>query len=199
MDDITLEEKLSKDYCSLRDGLQISESCNNRLNNLTKYAKHTKIKTRILTTQIIILLSFLFLIPTTAYATIKVSDALFEKVKDAGLSEEQIVQLDNKLREQGFSEEDIESFDDLHKNRNGQTYGPDFLEANLVAVISEEGYKGYVYREDLNPPNFNSPEEALKWQESKPEYTIIPVYKSDGKTVVGTFKMGGSSMNEDTN
>ncbi|MGB4660032.1 MAG: GNAT family N-acetyltransferase [Mobilitalea sp.] len=70
----------------------------------------------------------------------KVSDALFEKVKDAGLSLEQIEQLDNKLRAQGFYEEDIESFDALYKNRYGQTYGPEFLEANLVAVISDGGF-----------------------------------------------------------
>jgi len=199
MDDTTLEEKLSKDYCRLGDKLQISEECNKRLSNLTRNSKHTKVKAKILMTQIIILFLIVLLIPTTAYAAMKVSDALFEKVKDAGLSQEQIEQLDNKLKAQGFSEEDIESFDALYKNRYGQTYGPDFLEANLVAVISDEGYEGYIYREDLNPPDFTSPEEALKWQESRPEYIIIPVYKSDGKTVIGSFKMGGNSMTEDSN
>lgn len=198
MDDVTLEEKLSRDYCSLKDQLQISASCRHRLNNLTKKTKHTKIGTRILTTQIIVLLLLLFLIPTTAYA-IKVTDVLYLKVKDAGLSEEEIEHLYNKLRAQGFSDEDIETFDTLQKNRYGQTYGPDFLEANLIAVISAEGYKGYVYGEDMDSPDFHSPEEAIKWQESKPEYRIIPVYKSDGKTVIGTFKMGGGSMTEDTN
>lgn len=191
MNDNALEERLYKDFCNLDDKSQLSDGLYNRLIQLTPKSKHTKVHKKILTTKISLLLLLLFIIPTTAYASIRVSNALLEKVKDAGLNQKQIDDLYHKLRSEGFSEEDIANLDSMQKNRYGQTYGPDALEANLVKVISDEGFEGYVYREDLGySPSFTTPEEAIKWQETKPQFILIPVYESDGKTIIGTFKIG---------
>ena len=60
---------------------------------------------------------------------------------------------------------------------------------DLIAVISDEGKEGYVYKEELNQEmNFHSPEEALEWQKHQP--LSITVFKSDGETVIGKFSFG---------
>ena len=82
-------------------------------------------------------------------------------------------------------------------NENGQTYGianengtPD-----LVAVVTEDGVEGYAYAEELAEADgsaaaktFDSPDDALRWQEAREGKRIsVPVYTSDGKTVLGEF------------
>jgi hypothetical protein len=188
MDDLSLEIRLLGDYHNLGDRFEISEECRARLLQLTPHSKHTRAGTRILITQLAVLFLLLLLIPATAYAAAKVSDALLEKVKNAGLSSEQIEELNRQLLESGFTEEDIKNFLPLQRNDNGQIYGIYALGADLIAATSAEGLFGYVYREDLdNEPDFKTPEEALAWQASRPPERIIPVYESDGKTVIGTF------------
>ncbi|MHB8128897.1 MAG: hypothetical protein ACYDEX_07860, partial [Mobilitalea sp.] len=180
MDDSTLEKKLSENYCNMRDRLQVSESCKNRLEHLTVYSKHSKVRTRIIMTQVICLLLLLILIPATAYAAVKVSDAFKEKVKEADLSNEQIEKLYNQLKECGFTDKEIEHFSALHRNEYGQIYGIDAFGAELIAATSVEGLDGYVYREDLNyEPDFKTPAEAIAWQESHTGGRTIPVYESD--------------------
>gem|GEM_PF-6798990 len=41
-------------------------------------------------------------------------------------------------------------------------------------------------------PDFKSPEEALAWQSAHAGTSVeIPVYRSDGETKVGVFRVGG--------
>ncbi|GAB3537791.1 hypothetical protein GCM10027403_22750 [Arthrobacter tecti] len=82
-------------------------------------------------------------------------------------------------------------------NENGHTYGGpnDQGEPDLLSVFATNGQMGYVYRDELNEAsgggNFTSPEEALAWQESmKGKTATVPVYKSDGETVIGEFVAG---------
>ncbi|MBU5442749.1 hypothetical protein [Paenibacillus sp. MSJ-34] len=78
-------------------------------------------------------------------------------------------------------------------NDQGQTYGQGPFEPgvsqepDLIKVVGDNGVKGYVKSSDLNP-SFNSPEEALKYQNT-PKSNKIPIYKSDGKTIIGEFSM----------
>jgi hypothetical protein len=92
----------------------------------------------------------------------------------------------------------------LEKNENGQTYGsvsgrsiedvPDLVAARGIDGITV----GYVKSTDLFSPLPSSPEEAVKMQLEKDArglYTI-PLYESDGKTVIGEFLMGNGSPEE---
>jgi len=80
-------------------------------------------------------------------------------------------------------------------NARGQTYGvmnrngsPD-----LVAVVINQGrLQGYVKASDLNCASgldaVHTPAEALAWDKASEDRDIsVPVYKSDGATVIGTF------------
>jgi hypothetical protein len=85
-------------------------------------------------------------------------------------------------------------------NKQGQTYGhgpyPSGApqEPDLVKAEGENGVTGYVKASDL-ASSVSSPEEALASQESIEAvgYKSIPLYKSDGKTVIGEFKMYSSN------
>ncbi|WP_328291546.1 hypothetical protein OG218_02095 [Kineococcus sp. NBC_00420] len=93
---------------------------------------------------------------------------------------------------------------DWATNANGDTYGVtkdcggqfvvqvDGCEPDLVAVVASNGQQGYAYNTDLNPqPTFTSPADALAWQKSNPPAAhTIPVYTSDGVTVIGEFQTG---------
>lgn len=80
-------------------------------------------------------------------------------------------------------------------NSNGDTYGvmgSDNSTPDLVAAIATNGLQGYVDAKDLEQPMPSSPAEALRWQEEhQGEATRIPVYLSDGETVIGEFVIGG--------
>lgn len=80
-------------------------------------------------------------------------------------------------------------------NANGDTYGvigSDNSAPDLVGVVATNGREGYAYAKDLEGPMPSSPAEALRWQEEhKGEVVRIPVYLSDGETVIGEFVMGG--------
>lgn len=85
-------------------------------------------------------------------------------------------------------------------NARGQTYGvanqsgtPD-----LVAVVINHGAThGYVKESDLNCAaggDVTSPAQALAWDKANQNRNIsIPVYDSDGETIIGTFILGYSS------
>lgn len=71
-------------------------------------------------------------------------------------------------------------------NAKGETYGivngqgmPD-----LVQVIANNGKIGYAYRDQILGPQPTSPEQALRWH---PKRRAIPVYESDGRTVIGEY------------
>ncbi|WP_144940629.1 hypothetical protein [Paenibacillus sp. 32O-W] len=63
-------------------------------------------------------------------------------------------------------------------------------EPDLIRAEGGDGVVGYVKASDMNP-SFSSPEEAIANQEAIEEigYRSIPLYDSDGKTVIGEFKM----------
>lgn len=83
-------------------------------------------------------------------------------------------------------------------NARGETFGvskPGFGEPDLLAVVATNDKPGYVNRGELADADgttaaesFDSPGDALAWQESmKGKRISIPVYESDGVTVVGEF------------
>jgi len=83
---------------------------------------------------------------------------------------------------------------DWATNANGDTYGvmkDDGATPDLVAVIATNGEPGYAYAHDLAAAEggpFNSPEEALAWQEAHAGETLsVPVYEADGETIIGEF------------
>lgn len=82
-------------------------------------------------------------------------------------------------------------------NEQGQTYsngpfpaGPE-QEPELIKAEGENGVIGYVKSSDLDP-QVSSPEEAIVYMKSieNVDYISIPLYKSDGKTVIGEFRLG---------
>ena len=92
-------------------------------------------------------------------------------------------------------------------NEHGQTYGnmnpelsPEIQEApQLIAAIGIDGTSGFVYYDDLQGELPHNPEEALAYMERLNEQIAearkrgdqylqyIPLYESDGKTVIGSF------------
>lgn len=81
-------------------------------------------------------------------------------------------------------------------NEYGETYGSSadaatpYDEPDLILVVTNEGPEAYVKREELNGPTPASPEEAAAMSRSATERTIT-AYAKDGRTVVGTFTIGG--------
>jgi hypothetical protein len=71
-------------------------------------------------------------------------------------------------------------------NANGQTYGVANSNGTptLIAAIATNGKTGYIYATDLKAaqPSATSPAQAATM---RPVATTIPVYDSDGQTVVG--------------
>ncbi|SEB27645.1 hypothetical protein [Paenibacillus sp. 276b] len=82
-------------------------------------------------------------------------------------------------------------------NEQGQTYGEGpFLpgktkEPDLIKAENEDGLVGYIKTSDLES-GAASPEEAMEYQASIESVDVrsIPMYKSDGNTVIGQFKVG---------
>ncbi len=94
-------------------------------------------------------------------------------------------------------------------NEQGQTYGSSALAyenlpegtvskdvidymPDLVSVVGEDGTEGYILKEDFLPPSTpSSPEEALQMQsDGAYDEKEVPLYASDGKTVLGTYSNG---------
>ena len=79
-------------------------------------------------------------------------------------------------------------------NAHGQTYG--VANANgtpdLIAVIATNGRTGYAYADQLQQaqgPAPTSPDQAIA-SNGHHQPTSIPVYTSDGRTVIGHFNVG---------
>lgn len=93
---------------------------------------------------------------------------------------------------------DISSNPNYKVNENGQKYGSDLyatsIEAgpDLILATGKDGTQGYVYSKDLyNDGGVKTPEQAIKYQnEYAGKSRIIPLYASDGKTVIGKFIIG---------
>ncbi len=86
-------------------------------------------------------------------------------------------------------------------SNQGQNYGngpyPSGFkeESDMVEVVGANGVKGYVKSADLEP-SFSLPEEAIAFQEENKNGRSIPLYESDGTTVIGEFIVKGSSSPE---
>lgn len=83
-------------------------------------------------------------------------------------------------------------------NANGQTYGvanshgtPD-----LIAAMATNGQSGYVRKSAMDIGEPNTPTQAVTWQRARgSEFTVaVPVYASDGTTVLGVFVIGGHGL-----
>jgi hypothetical protein len=78
-------------------------------------------------------------------------------------------------------------------NAHGETYGVanEMGTPDLIAVIATNDRGGYVYARELeqaHAPQPANPEEAAQWRGKS---RMIPVYESDGRTIVGEFRAGG--------
>lgn len=91
---------------------------------------------------------------------------------------------------------------DIEVNANGDSYGiagSTQGEPDLIRVMATNGEEGYVYRTELEEADgtaaargFTSPDDALAWQkENAGVVHLIPVYRSDGTTLIGEFQVGG--------
>ena len=79
-------------------------------------------------------------------------------------------------------------------NDKGETYGVENREKgtpDLVAVIATNGASGYVYATQLSGPQPTTPEDAARNFSSPRPSREIPVYLSDGETLVGVFQAAG--------
>lgn len=82
-------------------------------------------------------------------------------------------------------------------NAKGETFGVhnEHGEPDLIAVSATNGRFGYAYVADMNAadgPEPTSPEHAVELQEQLAGRGVsVPVYESDGETVVGEFVIGG--------
>lgn len=87
-------------------------------------------------------------------------------------------------------------------NARGETYGvahEDGTEPDLIGAYGVDGdgnqVLGYARPADLEQPVPSSPEEAANWEEiwdeRFPDGMKVPIYDSDGETVIGTMTIGG--------
>jgi hypothetical protein len=89
----------------------------------------------------------------------------------------------------------IDKLPDYQINDKGQVYGSAMLaltkgyEPDLISAIGLDGTKGYVYSTDLNGEVPSTPEEAIKLTAQRVNNWEIPLYESDGETVIGSFKI----------
>ena len=96
---------------------------------------------------------------------------------------------------------------EIKENDYGQTYGSELSTKeyddgpDLISVEMNNGETGYVDRDDFydNANQPNNPDEAVEYMKTVEKnikkygyYKSIVVYKEDGKTKIGTFKIGGN-------
>ncbi len=81
-------------------------------------------------------------------------------------------------------------------NKHGETYGSDQYadsleeEPDLILAEGVGGVVGYLRYEDLFGNLPKNPEEALEYNKRDDIPGVIPLYASDGRTVIGQFKRG---------
>lgn len=89
------------------------------------------------------------------------------------------------------------------RNASGLTYGsladattPD-NGPDLVAVCATNGRRGFAKRADIEPSRPKSPQEAATWQATQAQLgpKSVPVFESDGETVIGDFVMEPPTSN----
>ncbi|SCG82234.1 hypothetical protein DW1_0625 [Proteiniborus sp. DW1] len=79
-------------------------------------------------------------------------------------------------------------------NSNGQIYGSEYflnimgVEPDLIQAQGQSGVLGYIKAEDIGDDYVpSSPSAAIDYQNSLPNERVIPLYASDGITVIDTF------------
>lgn len=78
-------------------------------------------------------------------------------------------------------------------NVRGETYGPEIYAENpdqapdLILAVATNGREGYVRKVDLRGPQPRTLADVAAIDESAGRGRDIPVYESDGTTVIGTF------------
>ncbi|WP_051533880.1 hypothetical protein [Desulfitibacter alkalitolerans] len=80
-------------------------------------------------------------------------------------------------------------------NKYGQTYGSSLFavsfetEPDLILAKGVDGTIGYIYATDSYGEVPKNPEEALAMQKANAgkDHRVIPLYASDGKTIIGKF------------
>ncbi len=171
---------------SITTDITPSEEALSKLRSLSPELKRTKIGKKIFMANIVSIVLCVLLTPAIVFAAYTVSTSLYEKVKNANLSQSEMEQLDSQLHDEGFLDENIDDLHELNINQYGQTYGPEALGADLIEVVADDGQIGYVYRTDLEELQADSLEDALKYSG---EIVILTVYEKDGKTKIGTFTL----------
>jgi len=88
---------------------------------------------------------------------------------------------------------------DYSVNEDVQAYGceDEYSTPDLIAAVGENGVHGYIkYEDTLDESDYiTSPNEAVKWAQKKRDlakknaYRAIPLYKNDGKTVIGEYRI----------
>ena len=78
-------------------------------------------------------------------------------------------------------------------NQKGETLGSELFLAefgiipDLIAAVGKDGTEGYVRALELNVPSASSPDEVTTYNASLSVQRTIPLYASDGETVLGDF------------
>lgn len=180
----------------LQQEINPSKDAVDRLKELNDKSSRTFVGKRIVKMQIVIVLLLILLIPTAVFAAQSLTQVLFEKTKDAGITEKEMEQVLLYLEETGHTTDQIKDFDPLLRNEEGLTYGPEAFGSDLILVEMENGETGYVYAEDLFTEGdfVKTPEEALAWNEKADKLREVqgyvkkvPVYASDGEKIIGVF------------
>jgi len=87
-------------------------------------------------------------------------------------------------------------------NARGQTYGSGVgvskisQEPDLMQAVGTNGKVGYVYSSELYGSQPKTPQQAVALDSQGPR--TIPLYASDGKTVIGSFVIGGGTSHSMT-
>lgn len=90
------------------------------------------------------------------------------------------------------------------KNASGETYGSSLdakeneKEPDLIRAEGEDGTIGYVRLSELEGPAPKNPQEALALQAQKTD-RYVNLYESDGKTVIGRFKIDAPNKSKSQN
>ncbi len=81
---------------------------------------------------------------------------------------------------------------DWATNASGETYGvvTGQDEPDLIAVIATNGQQGYARADSLSAGLPTNPANAVRNQTERQSSRTVPVYKPDGRTVIGEFRIG---------
>jgi len=175
----------------LKKEIKPSDEAITRLKKLERGGSRTFVGKRIVRMQIAAILLLILMIPTVAFAGYSLSQIVFEKTKDAGISEEQRWEIQQYFEENEYTIEEIKELYPLKRNEKDLTYGLHLYNPDLVMAYAANGKIGYVYQSDLDAipgsdvKNHSEAMEYMKWKEENDYQHIINVYKADGETVIG--------------